>query len=292
MTGRGCPQSREGAKTAKNTKHVSCSPKKRAPYGYENAALVIAGHGSTRNPDSAAPTFAHAESIRKRGIFSEVAACFWKQEPPFRGVWQLVESRDIYVVPNFISEGYFTRTVIPREMGLAGRVTVRDGRTIKYCEPAGKHLGMTELLVNEARSAAPGTPPSVTSLLIVGHGTGLDDNSAEAARDQARKIAAMGGYAEVIAAFMEEPPLVAEWDKITSQPNVVVVPFFISDGLHSRQDIPALLGIRSGADSLHRGPHNLRGRRLYYGAAIGTEPGFADIILDQVRAFQPSPMAS
>ena len=51
MTGRGCPQSREGAKTAKNTKHVSCSPKKRAPYGYENAALVIAGlaaKGSTQ----------------------------------------------------------------------------------------------------------------------------------------------------------------------------------------------------------------------------------------------------
>ena len=102
----------------------------------------------------------------------------------------------------------------------------------------------------------------------------------------------MGGYAEVIAAFMEEPPLVAEWDKITSQPNVVVVPFFISDGLHSRQDIPSLLGIRSGADVIQRGPHDLRGRRLYYGAAIGTEPGFADIILDQVRAFQPSPMAS
>ena len=274
------------------TKHVPCSATKRAVAGYENAALVIAGHGASRNPDSAAPTFAHAEAIRQLGIFAEVAACFWKEEPPFRDVWRIVESQEIYVVPNFISEGYFTRTVIPREMGLAGRVTVRDGRSIKYCEPAGKHPGMTELLVSEARSAAPGTPPSVTSLLIVGHGTGLDDNSAEAARDQARKIAAMGGYAEVIAAFMEEPPLVAEWDKITSQPNVVVVPFFISDGLHSRQDIPALLGIRSGAGSIRRGPHDLRGRRLYYGAAIGTEPGFADIILDQVRAFQPSPMAS
>jgi len=255
-------------------------------------ALVIAGHGSTRNPDSAAPTLAHAEAIRKRGIFAEVEACFWKREPLFREVWQIAESREIYVVPNFISEGYFTRTVIPREMGLEGRVTVRDGRTIRYCEPAGKHPRMTELLVSEARSAAPGVPPSETSLLIVGHGTGLDDNSAEAARDQARKIAGTGGYAEVMAAFMEEPPLVAEWDTFASQPNVVVVPFFISDGLHSRQDIPSLLGIRSGADSIRRVPHDLRGRRLYYGAAIGTGPGFADIILDQVRAFQRSPIAS
>jgi sirohydrochlorin cobaltochelatase len=278
MMERGCPRSREGAKTEKTTKNAG------AIAGFENAALVIAGHGSTRNPDSAAPTLAHAEAIRQRGIFAEVATCFWKQEPGFREVWQIVESRDIYVVPNFISEGYFTRTVIPREMGLSGQVTARDGRTIKYCEPAGKHPHMTDLLVSEARSAAPGAPPSETSLLIVGHGTGLDDNSCEAARGEAGLISKTGGYAEVIAAFMEEPPLVAEWDKITSQPNVVVVPFFISDGLHSRQDIPTLLGI--GADVIHRGPHDLRGRRLYYGAAIGTEPGFADIILDQVLAFR------
>ena len=258
---------------------------------FENAALVIAGHGSTRNPDSATPTLAHAESIRRRGIFAEVAACFWKQDPPFREVWRIVESRDIYVVPNFISEGYFTRTVIPREMGLSGLVTVCDGRTIRYCEPSGRHPRMTELLMEEAISVAPEVLPSETSLLIVGHGTALDENSAEAAKDQAAKIARAGGYAEVVAAFMEESPLVAEWDKITSRPNVVVVPFFISDGLHSRQDIPALLGMRSGAEQA-AGPHDLRGKRLYYGAAIGTEPGFADIILDQVRAFQPSPIAS
>ena len=274
------------------TKHVPCSATGNDVSGFNETALVIAGHGATRNPDSAAPTLAHAETIRQRGIFAEVAVCFWKQEPAFRDVWRIAESREIYVVPNFISEGYFTRTVIPREMGLEGRVTVREDRTIRYCEPAGKHPHMTDLLVSEARSVAPGVPPSETSLLIVGHGTGLDDNSAEAARDQARKIAGAGGYSEVIAAFMEEPPLVAEWDKFTSQPNVVVVPFFISDGLHSQQDIPALLGIRSTADSLRRGPHDLRGRRLFYGAAIGTGPGFADIILDQVRAFQPSPMAS
>ena len=274
----------------------------------------------------------------------------------------MVKSREIFVVPNFISEGYFTRTVIPREMGLTGAVTVRDGRTIKYCEPAGKHPGMTELLLNEARSVAPGVPPEETSLLIVGHGTGLDPNSAEAARRQAALIAkawghganlspkttfpvaehgtcfvnavfglspagaasnspgkaceadaALGfpaknascpewaasqnslkfgarGYAEVVAAFMEEPPLVAEWDAFTSQPNVVVVPFFISDGPHSRRDIPAMLGIPRGAEDaagreVARGPHELRGRRLYYGAAVGTDPRFAAIILDQARVF-------
>lgn len=269
------------------------------PSEFKNTALVIAGHGSTRNPDSCVPTLEHAENIRQRGIFREVATCFWMQEPSFREVLQMVESPEIYVVPNFISEGYFTRTVIPREMELDGRLTVRGGRTIKYCEPAGRHPLMTELLMKEARSVAPDVPPAETSLLIVGHGTGLDANSAEAARFQAAEIASAGEYGEVAAAFMEEAPLIAEWDRLTSRPNVVVVPFFISDGLHSYQDIPVLLGIRSepGAaagrsDVFCHNPHDLRGRRLYYGSAIGTGAGFADIILDQVRSFQPSPMAS
>ncbi|MEI8310919.1 MAG: CbiX/SirB N-terminal domain-containing protein [Verrucomicrobiota bacterium] len=266
------------------------------PSEFKTAALVIAGHGSTKNPDSCLPTLAHAETIRQRGIFAEVVTCFWKQAPFFREALGMVQSLEIYVVPNFISEGYFTRTVIPREMGLKGRVTVRDGVTIKYCEPAGKHPRMTELLMSEARSVAPDAPPSQTSLLIVGHGTGLDANSAEAAKFQAGLIAKTGVYAEVSAAYMEEPPLIAEWDTFATQPNVVVVPFFISDGLHSYQDIPVLLGIRSDegvpasqSDVFHQNPHDLRGRNLYYGAAIGTEPAFAEIILDQVRAFQSLP---
>jgi sirohydrochlorin cobaltochelatase len=265
----------------------------------KTVALVIAGHGSTKNPDSCLPTLAHAETIRQRGIFAEVATCFWKQAPFFHEALGTVKSSEIYVVPNFISEGYFTRTVIPREMGLTGPVTVRDGRTIKYCEPAGKHPRMTELLLGEARSVALDVDSSETGLLIVGHGTGLDSNSAEAARFQAGAIEKLRVYAEVSAAFMEEPPFITEWDKLTTQPNVVVVPFFISDGLHSYQDIPVLLGIRSEegmpssqSDIFRRNPHDLRGRRLYYGAAIGTEPGFAEILLDQVRAFQASPMAS
>ena len=35
------------------------------------------------------------------------------------------EIREVYVVPNFISEGYFTQTVIPRELELKGSLTTR-----------------------------------------------------------------------------------------------------------------------------------------------------------------------
>jgi sirohydrochlorin cobaltochelatase len=260
---------------------------------FSRAALVLVGHGSTVNPDSSAPTHDHARTIRERGIFREVHACFWKEQPSLREVLRQVESEEVYVVPNFISEGYFTRTVIPRELELTGPMTRRGRHTLKYCAPVGSHPGMTDALLHRARETAPEVDPSETSLFIVGHGTDLNDNSAMAAKEQTARIAARGEYAEVLSAYMEEAPRIADWDRLSRQPNVVVVPFFIADGLHSYEDIPVLLGIESTAgvpasraEVFRRNPYSLRGRRLYYARAIGTDPAMADVIIDQAADWQ------
>lgn len=197
--------------------------------------------------------------------------------------------REVYVVPNFISEGYFTQTVIPRELEMSGRLTSRiDGQIWKYCEPVGNHPMMTELLLQRAREIAPGIPESLTSLLIVAHGTGLNDNSAVAAKREVEKIRALNRYAAVLNVYMEEAPLVADWAKLTDTPNVVVVPFFISDGLHSYEDIPELLGIgKDGFGSAQ--PHHLQGCALHYANALGTDARFADIIVEQTKSFATTP---
>jgi sirohydrochlorin cobaltochelatase len=127
-------------------------------------------------------------------------------------------------------------------------------------------------------------------LVIVGHGTSLNENSTKAIQDQVKLIREGGhGFAEVVDAYMEQAPLVAEWSQMTTSPNVVVVPFFIADGLHSYQDIPVLLGIMeeigaalSEGGSFGNNPHALHGRQLFYSNAIGTEPLLAAVILDQV----------
>jgi sirohydrochlorin cobaltochelatase len=143
---------------------------------------------------------------------------------------------------------------------------------------------MTELLLQRAREIAPGAPERLTSLLIVAHGTELNDNSAVAAKREVEKIRARDRYGAVLNVYMEEAPLVADWAKLTDTPNVVVVPFFISDGLHSYEDIPELLGI--GKDALSSAqPHHLHGRALYYANALGTDARFADIIIEQTKSF-------
>src|SRR5438132_2484774 len=243
----------------------------------DKTALLIVAHGSTVNPDSSAPTLAHAAEIRRRKIFAEVGCAFWKEEPSLRDAIFLFDPeliREVYVVPNFISEGYFTQTVVPRELDLNGRITKRpNGQIWKYCEPVGSDPRMTDLLLQRAREIAPGVPEAETSLLIVAHGTDLNENSAVAAKREAEKIRALGKYAEVLNVYMEEPPLVSDWRALTKTPNVVVVPFFISDGLHCYEDIPRLIGIANGrstttsragrAEIFRCNPYRINGRCLF-----------------------------
>src|SRR5436853_2500568 len=264
-----------------------------------DSALLIVGHGSTLNPDSSAPTWTHAREIQRRKIFADVQCAFWKEEPNLRDARFFFAGemvREVFVVPNFISEGYFTQTVIPRELELNGRVTKRpSGQGWKYCQPVGNHPLMTELLLKRAGEVAQDADPAQTTLLIVAHGTDLNENSAVAAKREAEKIRAIGKYAAVLNVYMEEPPLVSDWQKLTSTTNVVVVPFFISDGLHSYEDIPVLLGItkarstrlrkttarQAPKSSAARGevfksnPHKIDGRSLFYAPSIGTDGGFA-----------------
>jgi sirohydrochlorin cobaltochelatase len=265
-------------------------------------ALLLLGHGSTLNGDSSAPTWQHAEEIRRRNIFGEVHVGFWKEEPNFRQVLRQTRLPRVYVVPNFISSGYFTEQVIPRELGLTGPVTQLGDQEIIYCEPVGLHASMTEALLQRACgvvavSAAKIDDPARTAcLFICGHGTSFNDNSTKIIHEQAAAIRACGLYADCQPVLMEQAPFVRDWRTLTNCPDVIVVPFFIADGLHSFEDIPVLLGLTHNVrEKGFANPHLEGERRLWYATAIGTERLIADVILAQVdqamRQYSPATRA-
>ncbi len=152
---------------------------------FADAALVLVGHGSTLNADSSAPTYQHADELRRREIFAQVVECFWKLEPGIAGVLRGVFAPRVFIVPLFISEGYFTEQVVPRELGLCGagqtdfpRAQQRGPQTLHYCGPVGTHESMTGVLLARAREIVAQHPfprppaASETALFIAGHGTG------------------------------------------------------------------------------------------------------------------------
>ena len=271
---------------------------------FSDAALVLIGHGSTLNADSAAPTYQHADELRRRKFFAQVQEAFWKQEPSIAGVLRGIFAARVFIVPLFISEGYFTEEVIPRELGFCGkgetnfaRVQKRGNQTLFYCGPVGTHDSMTNVLLARAREVVEKFPfprepkPAEITLFIAGHGTGNNENSRKAIECQVELIRAHKRYADVQSAFMEEEPRIADCYKIAATKNIVMVPFFISDGLHSFEDIPVMLGeparvvqerLKAGQPTW-RNPTEKQGKRLWYSSSIGNESLLADVILERVR---------
>ena len=264
-----------------------------------DAALVLIGHGSTLNAESCAPVYQHAGELRRRKIFAQVQEAFWKQEPNLAGVLRGVFAPRVFIVPLFISEGYFTEEVIPRELGFAAgeRVQRRGEQTLFYCGPIGTHDSMTEVLLRRAREIVeqhpfPRAPKAEdTALFIAGHGTGNNENSRKAIERQTELIRGKQIYREVHSVFMEEEPRIGDCYTLTPAKNIVMVPFFISDGLHSYEDIPMMLGetekivrerLQTGQPTW-RNPTEKRGKRVWYSASIGNEPHIADVVLQRVR---------
>lgn len=270
---------------------------------YSGAALVLLGHGSTQNAESGAPVFQHAAELRRRRIFAEVREAFWKQEPQVRQVLAAISRQRVFIVPLFISEGYFSEEVIPRELGFllsddpASRITHHVSRITYYCQPIGTHDSMTDVLLARARAIVETFPfprapkPKDLTLFIAGHGTERSGNSRKAIEHQVELIQAKHIYAAVHAIFMEEQPRIANCYQLAETRNIVIVPFFISDGLHTQEDIPVLLGEPerivkqrlAARQPAWRNPTEKHEKLVWYAPAIGTEPHIADVILERVR---------
>jgi sirohydrochlorin cobaltochelatase len=299
---------------------------------FRDAILLIIGHGSTVNGDSGGTVLQHAAELRRRGIFADVRVAFFKIEPRIGPALADIRTPRIFVVPLFVSEGYFTRQAIPCELGLpAGSQDIMpctvpmNGRDVIYCHPVGTHPLMTEIilarawqaLANSANtsaiphpiphspSARPQTPDPVrqtpdprsqirsdTALVIAGHGTALNPDSRKSIDHQVELIAARRLFAEVHPAFLEESPRIAEIPHFVQAPRIVVVPFFMSDGLHVCEDIPVLLGAEEAVVQarLQAGewpwvnPTTIAGKTIFYTPGVGSEPGLADVILERVQS--------
>lgn len=248
-------------------------------------ALVIIGHGSHLSAESSAPVYAHAEAIRARGIFDEVRECFWKEEPGMREIFDLVESETVYVVPLFISEGYFTGEVIPRELGLDGpapSTTRKAGRTIHLCAPVGTHPEMAGMILRRAEESAGLSDEEArqAALVVIGHGTERNSNSAEVIRRVTREAGEAGVFATVRAGYLDQHPEVGEVLDELAEGTVVLVPFFVAQGWHTQETIPDDLGIHRPVVShvTHKD-----GRTIFYAAPVGTFPEIADIVVQRAR---------
>lgn len=237
--------------------------------------MILVGHGSHLNADSSAPVYQHAERLRATRAFDEVVEAFWKEEPSLRDALDLVEADEVFVVPVFLAEGYFTREVLPRELGIDGATTRRDGRIIHYCPPVGTHPSLSGLILRRTRSVAglDADSRARAALIVVGHGTERNATSGDTVYSMVNRLRQEGEFGTVTCGFLDEEPGIESVLEKVEATDIVLVPFFVAEGWHTRETIPADLGLT--------GPKTVRGdRTIWYTPPVGTFPEIADLILE------------
>ncbi len=194
---------------------------------------------------------------------------------------------DLLVIPYFISDGIITKEYLPREIGLKeygdGTADV-DGKRIRvrFGKAIGSDPGVADVVVKRIKEN--GGDREGTAVLIVGHGS-KDRSNSEAVEAVAKAAEAKGyrtfvGYNEFCGPTIEE-----SFHKAleTATERVIVVPMFISCGIHLKEEIPEKIGLKknSRGSVVHRNGHAVE---IRYPPAVGEDPYMTDVMAAQAKA--------
>ncbi len=239
-------------------------------------ALVLAAHGSRRDPAANALVRRLAEAARAHRLFDEVAVAFHQGEPGFDTVLDELTAEEVTIVPVMTSAGHYSEVVLPQALARNRRFA---GVRLRQTPPVGTHPGLPALVARRVSELLRdhGFDRSTTSLLLLGHGTPRHPASREATLVLAETLRRRRVAGEVLAGFLDDDPPPADALQATSFKRVFVLPFLIGGSAHASEDIPAALEPARN------------GHFVVYDDAIGALPGIVDLIVDLARRHPPPP---
>jgi sirohydrochlorin cobaltochelatase len=239
-------------------------------------ALVLAAHGSRIELSTNENLAEMAGELAGGELFDEVTPAFHHGQPRFAEVLDKLDATEAIVVPVMTSEGYFCDEVLPRELRRNRRF---PDIIVRQTAPVGTHPDMSALIHSRAHGLMRqfGLQAPDTCVAVVGHGTPRNARSRDATVRLAEELAAIGPFAEVRYAFLDEDPGVETL--LHNNTTLLVVPFLISGGPHATVDIPARLAM-SCVGEVPPFHEQINGRTMICDRAIGLDRGIVDLILD------------
>jgi sirohydrochlorin cobaltochelatase len=236
---------------------------------WSQSSLLLVGHGSTRYPDSAADLLRLAGLLRHRRLFERVDVAFWRQDPLLSR--DQLRGRQVFVLPYFAGAGKHTEELIPERLGLAGRVTERDGGQVFYCAPIGCHPALPSLIERRAMALCQthGLDTAGTALLLIAHGSS-HGGASRTPHAIAAELCNRKRFAEVATVFLEQAPYARDWADLVTAPAVVAQPLLLAAGMHASEDLPSLFG----GDR----------PRVFLQSGVGSDDEIIDMMLGQIEA--------
>ena len=240
-------------------------------------ALLLAAHGSRDDPRVNARIHDHAARLAAMNSFDEVVAAFHQGQPTFATVLDSIVADRVVVVPVMTSRGYYSETVVPRELARNRRHAVIR---IHQTEPLGAHAAIPRLISERLRRLMQehNLDPGSTSVAVIGHGTTRHEDSRSATIALTATLQESALCLEVIPGFLEEEPLLDSILERARCPAVIVVPFLIAEGWHATRDIPAGLGLDVPEEQGSPICATVRGRTILCDMAVGSYPEIGEIL--------------
>ncbi len=245
---------------------------------WRQAGVLIVAHGARNAPQAEIDTRAHADRLRATGHFGQVEAAFLAGGPPPKEILASLITRQVYVLPHFMGEGYFVKTALPEALGITGDVTRRREQSIFLCRPPSMHADFparVEALAVEAAQTA-GLQAGQCNLVLAAHGS--ESNTASAIHTEwvGQRISR---FKSVRPGFLEQVPELAEV-LASSEAPTLVAGLFAANGAHATEDVLAAI--------------SLQGTRLYketdhlpwiYTGASGASAILTPLFADQIAEF-------
>lgn len=195
-------------------------------------ALIVA-HGQPSDP-------ATAEAVLKR-LAAQVSCRLpdWKIDSATMAAKGALQNATLRhptaaIYPLFMADGWFTGTALPE------RLIARDQNDLLPPLGMDPRLPAIALEVLTRQLAVQGWQMSETRLIVAAHGGRNSQNPARAARKFTDAINDISNFADVRLGFVEGEPELPNI-AVNAGKSTICLPFFASNGLHVRHDIPAAL---------------------------------------------------
>ena len=224
-------------------------------------SLILAAHGSMAAADSNQPLFDLAQAIARHDAFDVVTPAFLNGQPEMTNVLDglpdgaKIPPGDVVIVPVMTSEGYYLkrlpgkfaqnqdadqyRLFMTRVIGVHNSIAWRIGERIAR-------------IIDEHRLTT-----DQTTVAVIGHGTRRNKNSGTSTLQLTQRLRNLmseefSGQSfpglKFETAFLDQDPEAELIAQSIQTPNTIIIPFLISRGPHTTDDVPNAFGLPAGAD--------------------------------------------
>ena len=219
-------------------------------------SIVLAAHGSTATDHSNAPLHEMAAAILNRQRegsadwpdlwIEKITPAFLQGEPQMTQVLESLPEGDVVVIPVMTSNGYYLRK-LPDKFASNRNVD-------KFQLHLSPVFGMHAIIADEMKSLVANhlsnlnLKPEETTAVVIGHGTRRNKTSGESTYRLTKTLADQFPQLNCLTGFLDQDPTAEQIASEIKTPNTIILPFLISRGPHTTEDVPLAFHLPTGPD--------------------------------------------